>query len=81
MDFTQRPNYASSAFEAVSPSTANAMETGTDSHKLQLMKASFFVDDDFDGKSGRSLIFLNIFLIDFNVFVFLFSCFRVTRRP
>lgn len=53
MDFTHRPNYASSAFEALSPSAANAMETGTDSHKLQLMKASFFVDDDFDGKSGK----------------------------
>lgn len=27
------------------------MDMGTDSHKLQLMKASFFADDDYDGKS------------------------------
>lgn len=27
------------------------MDLGTDSHKLQLMKASFFADDDYDGKS------------------------------
>lgn len=60
MDFTHRPNYTSSAFGALSPSAANAMDTGTDSHKLQLMKASFFVDDDFDGKSGRNHAF-NIF--------------------
>lgn len=41
------------AFQPLSPSSAIAMDIGTDSHKLQLMKASFFVDDDFDGKSGN----------------------------
>lgn len=46
---------------ATSPSSELAMEIGQDSHKLQLMKASFFADDDysgkstpFDGLSGRS---------------------------
>lgn len=53
MDFTQQSAYPASAFEARSPSAANARDTGTDAHKLQLMKASFFVDDDFDGKSGK----------------------------
>lgn len=38
--------------QPTSPSAHLAMEMGTDSHKLQLMKASFFVDDDDDGKSG-----------------------------
>lgn len=37
-----------------SPSADLAMDMGTDSHKLQLMKASFFVDDEFDGKSVTS---------------------------
>lgn len=41
-------------FTAISPSAAIAMDIGTDSHKLQLMKASFFIDDEFDGKSGKS---------------------------
>lgn len=34
-----------------SPTAALALGMGTDSHKLQLMKASFFVDDDFDRRS------------------------------
>ncbi len=38
-------------FQARSPSASLAMDMGTDSHKLQLMKASFFADDDYDGKS------------------------------
>lgn len=38
-------------FQAQSPSASLAMDMGTDSHKLQLMKASFFADDDYDGKS------------------------------
>ena len=33
-----------------SPTAALAQNAGTDSHKLQLMKASFFVEDD--DKSG-----------------------------
>lgn len=49
MDFT------SNAYSAVSPSVAVAMDTGTDSQKVQLMKLSFFVDDEYDGKSGISL--------------------------
>lgn len=36
-----------------SPSAHLAMDMGTDSHKLQLMKASFFVDEDDDAKSGK----------------------------
>lgn len=48
MDFT------SNAYSAVSPSVAVAMDTGTDSQKVQLMKLSFFVDDEYDGKSGIS---------------------------
>lgn len=40
--------------QPLSPSSMLAMDMGADSHKLQLMKASFFVDDDaFDGKSGE----------------------------
>ncbi|KAJ6638700.1 Nuclear pore complex protein Nup98-Nup96 [Pseudolycoriella hygida] len=38
-------------YQARSPSASLAMDLGTDSHKLQLMKASFFADDDYDGKS------------------------------
>ncbi|CAD7083702.1 unnamed protein product [Hermetia illucens] len=34
-----------------SPTAALAFGSGTDAHKLQLMKASFFNEDDFDGKS------------------------------
>lgn len=49
MDFT------SNAYSAVSPSVAVAMDTGTDSQKVQLMKLSFFVDDEYDGRSGKSL--------------------------
>uniref|UniRef100_A0A182MCY3 Nuclear pore complex protein Nup98-Nup96 n=1 Tax=Anopheles culicifacies TaxID=139723 RepID=A0A182MCY3_9DIPT len=37
-----------------SPTTAIAMEMGTDPHKIQLMKASFFADDEFDGRSVTS---------------------------
>ncbi|XP_035891402.1 nuclear pore complex protein Nup98-Nup96 [Anopheles stephensi] len=37
-----------------SPTAAIAMEMGTDPHKIQLMKASFFADDDFDGRSVTS---------------------------
>lgn len=36
-----------------SPTAMFAKELGTDSHKLQLMKASFFNDDDTDNKSGN----------------------------
>lgn len=49
MDFT------SNAYSAVSPSVAVAMDTGTDSQKVQLMKLSFFVDDEYDGKSGIAI--------------------------
>uniref|UniRef100_A0A1L8DWH8 Nuclear pore complex protein Nup98-Nup96 n=1 Tax=Nyssomyia neivai TaxID=330878 RepID=A0A1L8DWH8_9DIPT len=35
----------------VSPSASVAMELGTKSHKLQLMKAAFFADDDYDNRS------------------------------
>uniref|UniRef100_A0A182PA24 Nuclear pore complex protein Nup98-Nup96 n=1 Tax=Anopheles epiroticus TaxID=199890 RepID=A0A182PA24_9DIPT len=37
-----------------SPTAAIAMEMGTDPHKIQLMKASFFADDEFDGRSVTS---------------------------
>lgn len=46
----------SGTFQPLSPSSAIAMDCGADSHKLQLMKASFFVDDDFDGRSGILLL-------------------------
>ncbi|XP_053682559.1 nuclear pore complex protein Nup98-Nup96 [Sabethes cyaneus] len=39
-----------------SPTAALALGMGTDSHKLQLMKASFFVEDDFDRRSVLSEI-------------------------
>lgn len=38
----------------VSPSTELAMDMGTDSHKLQLMKASFFHDGECDDRSGMT---------------------------
>lgn len=38
--------------QPTSPSAAVAMDVGTDSHKLQLMKSSFF--DDYDNKSVTS---------------------------
>lgn len=41
-------------YQVKSPSASLAMDIGTDSHKLQLMKASFFADDDYDGKSVLS---------------------------
>lgn len=40
-------------YPPTSPSAALALGLKTDSHKLQLMKASFFLDDDYDGKSGN----------------------------
>jgi nuclear pore complex protein Nup98-Nup96 len=40
--------------EPTSPSVALAKEMKTDTHKLQLMKASFFVDDDYDTRSIMS---------------------------
>lgn len=40
--------------EPTSPSAALAKEMRTNSHKLQLMKASFFVDDDYDTRSIMS---------------------------
>ncbi len=40
--------------EPTSPSITLAKEMRTDTHKLQLMKASFFVDDEFDTRSIMS---------------------------
>lgn len=40
--------------DLTSPSSAMASGFGIDSHKVQLMKASFFVDDDFDKQSYGS---------------------------
>lgn len=37
-----------------SPTATLAKDMGTDSHKLQLMKASFFIDDD--NKSGKLIV-------------------------
>ncbi|XP_055631549.1 nuclear pore complex protein Nup98-Nup96 [Toxorhynchites rutilus septentrionalis] len=42
---------ADGSLAPTSPTAALAIGMGTDSHKLQLMKASFFVDDDFDRRS------------------------------
>lgn len=44
-------NMTQHRYQATSPSASLAMDMGTDSHKLQLMKASFFADDEYDGKS------------------------------
>lgn len=41
-----------------SPTATLAKDMGTDAHKLQLMKASFFIDDDLDNKSGLFQFFL-----------------------
>lgn len=40
--------------DPISPSAALAKEMRSDSHKLQLMKASFFVEDDYDVQSIMS---------------------------
>lgn len=50
-------------FPVSSPSAELAADMGTDSHKLQLMKASFFVDDDYDAKSGGK--YTRLFSISF----------------
>lgn len=39
-----------------SPSAEIAMSMNTNSHKLQLMKASLFVDEEYDNKSGEFLL-------------------------
>lgn len=54
MDFSNSTSDFHKRRHPTSPSAQLAMDMGTDSHKLQLMKASFFVDDDEDGKSGKS---------------------------
>lgn len=38
-----------------SPSAEIAMSMNTNSHKLQLMKASLFIDEEYDNKSGKLL--------------------------
>lgn len=53
MDYSSNDSRQNS-IQAVSPSTELAMQIGTDSHKLQLMKASFFFDDDGDDRSGKN---------------------------
>lgn len=40
--------------QPTSPSAELAMDMDANSHKIQLMKASLFVDDDFDAKSGKA---------------------------
>ncbi|XP_059611936.1 nuclear pore complex protein Nup98-Nup96 [Phlebotomus argentipes] len=47
MDFV--PSFSQT--HPVSPSASVAMEMGAKSHKLQLMKAAFFADDDYDNRS------------------------------
>uniref|UniRef100_A0A0K8U4G4 Nuclear pore complex protein Nup98-Nup96 n=1 Tax=Bactrocera latifrons TaxID=174628 RepID=A0A0K8U4G4_BACLA len=49
-----------------SPTAFLAREAGTDSHKLQLMKASFFGDDDLDNKSEGTGAELENNYSDFN---------------
>lgn len=36
-----------------SPTEALARGSGMDAHKLQMMKASFFIEDDMDSKSSK----------------------------
>lgn len=57
MDFTTSNRELQRKIQPTSPSAHLAMEMGTDSHKLQLMKASFFVEDDYDGRSGNFLYY------------------------
>lgn len=38
----------------ISPTTDIALDIGADSHKIQLMKASFFIDDNYDRRSTIS---------------------------
>lgn len=51
MDFFLDPEPSSR--EALSPSATVAREMGINAHKLQLMKASFFNDDEYDTKSSK----------------------------
>lgn len=46
--------------EPASPSAELAMDMETNAHKIQLMKASLFVDDDYDVKSGQSLLLASL---------------------
>ncbi|XP_055590552.1 LOW QUALITY PROTEIN: nuclear pore complex protein Nup98-Nup96 [Uranotaenia lowii] len=57
--YTDDLNYSLMTNESMaptSPTAALALGMGTDSHKLQLMKASFFIEDDFDRGSVISEI-------------------------
>lgn len=51
LDYMQGPD--SSKMDFLSTSASIAMDMDVNSHKLQLMKASFFADDDYDGRSGE----------------------------
>lgn len=54
MDYTTEGiDIRQKSFFSTSPTTDLATNLGTDPHKLQLMKASFFNDDDFDGRSSK----------------------------
>lgn len=48
------------SYFSTSPTTDLATNIGTDCHKLQLMKASFFGDDDFDGRSSKCFFSFDI---------------------
>lgn len=49
-----------------SPVATSIKDAGIDAHKLQLMKASFFIDDDAENNSGKlsEAKFLLFFLIE-----------------
>lgn len=68
MDYTttNATSYAA-AQSAVSPSAAVALDAGTDSQKLQLMKLSFFVDDDC--KSGKCSCKTAVSCLNCNLFL------------
>lgn len=54
MDYTMdHANINKNLYFSTSPTADLATNIGTDCHKLQLMKASFFGDDDFDGRSSK----------------------------
>lgn len=59
-----------------SPTAALAKDVGTDAYKLQLMKASFFIDDDIDNKSGKLQAYLTYFARLCNNFVYILQWFQ-----
>lgn len=54
IDFNKNMSETRTMYMPISPTTDIARDIGADSHKIQLMKASFFIDDNYDRRSTFS---------------------------